>query len=1210
MTLLSELIDIPEQVHKSDFVISLTTAIGDPKGTVKDYVVTEQLAACFDRSLSLVATALADGRSKATYLHASFGAGKTAMMAVLDLLLQGDPTARAVPELEPVVARYANRLDGRKFLLVPYHFVGKSSMEQEILGGYVEYIRKLHPDAPLPAVYVADGILDDARTKREELGEDLFFQILSEGEVAHEWGEYGEGWSAGRFEGAFAAAPGSGERDQLVGALLRTHYRALPGQARATAEGFVPLDAGLDAISRHAKSLGYDAVVLFLDELILWLASRMGDVAFVSREGSKIVRLVEADAAARPAPIVSFIARQRDLRELVGDNLPGAQSLTAIDILRHSEGRFDTITIEDGNLPAIAAKRLLKPRSEQARQLLDDAFDKVRRELEERNERDVLLTATGDLDAFRRLYPFSPALVDALVALSGAMQRERTALKVMLQLLVEGRDHLEVGQLIPLGDLWDAVNAGDEPLTEMMRTQFGLARKLWSSRFAPMLLREHGLDDDAVRGLPSSHPFVTDARLVKSLLIAALVPEVAPLRALTASRLSALNSGVVRAFVPGTERQQVLERLRRWAGEVGELKLGDDEQDPTVSVALSGVDTQPFLEAARSVDTDGERRRRLRELLTKDLEVKVGGGLDLPWADVTWRGTRREVAVVFGNVRDATELPDEMLRADTRPRVVIDFPWDAEGYGPTDDRSRAIDYRRDRGPEWTAVWLPNFFTEASLYKLGQLVRLEYILSGENFERLASYLAPNDRPVARTQLANLQSAVREQVAAAVRQAYGVDPADHTVVEEGLTHGEQFIALDPALPLRPPVGTTLRDCLLGIADQLLRYRFPKHPEFTEVVSRADLVHTLEQVGLALQQQNGRLENVETPYRKVLTRIAGPLQLGTMYQSHFIADLRHWTDLVERRRAESGTSTMTVGQVRRWLNGEGSPAERRGQTPEVADLVILLVAAATDRVLVSAGQPVARPEVGKVRDDWELRSQELPTPAIWSEALQRAGQMGVVPTSTLLSAAAVADLSQKVRDEVLAGQAQPVRDLPPRLEAAYARFALGLSGDRLRTAQAALDLVDGLQRRPDHVPDVLAGLDLPTTAAALGTSVRQSTAVAAELNLTNWQLLAAIEKLADPWKDEAASIRTRLTEALLADELVISLPPRLRSATSAATDLLARAATPKPPPLPPPPPPPPPRYDRDAAEADLRSIRQKLRDDAGVDLVWEFQELPHEG
>ena len=52
-------------------------------------------------------------------------------------------------------------------------------------------------------------------------------------------------------------------------ALLRTHYRSLPGQAYATAEGFVPLDAGLDAISRHAKRLGYDEVVLFLDELVL-----------------------------------------------------------------------------------------------------------------------------------------------------------------------------------------------------------------------------------------------------------------------------------------------------------------------------------------------------------------------------------------------------------------------------------------------------------------------------------------------------------------------------------------------------------------------------------------------------------------------------------------------------------------------------------------------------------------------------------------------------------------------------------------------------------------------------------------------------------------------------------------------------------------------------------------------------------------------------
>src|SRR6266508_1649465 len=791
MTLLADLIEIPEQVHKSDFVISLATAIGDPADTVRDYVVTDQLVHCFDRALSLVATAFADNRSKATYLHASFGAGKTAMMSVLDLLLEGDRGARSIPELAPVVARYADRIDGKQFLLVPFHFVGKSSMEQEVLGSYVEHVRKLHPEAPLPAVYVADGILDDARPKRRDLGDDVFFRVLSEGEVSDEWGEYGAGWDAVRFEAAMAAAPGSGERDQLVGALLRTHYRALPGQARATAEGFVPFDAGLDAISRHAKGLGYDAVILFLDELVLWLAARMSDVAFVSREGAKIVKLVEADAAARPAPIVSFIARQRDLRELVGEHVPGAQSLSAIDILRHSEGRFDTITLEDRNLPAIAERRLLRPRTVQARQQLDDAFER----------------------------------------------RERTALKVMLQLLVEGRDHLELGQLVPLGDLWDAINAGDEPLTEVMRAQFAQARRLWTRRFLPMLLRDHELSEDDAGKVAPSHPYVTDARLVKSLLVAALVPEVGPLRALTVSRLTALNSGIVRAFIPGTERQQVLDKLRGWAAEVGELRLGDDEQDPTVSVVLSGIDTGPILEAARVVDTGGERRRWVKELLGELLQVKDATSLD-PWVEVTWRGTRRKLAAVFANVRDPVELPDEMLRAGEEPKLIIDYPWDVEEFGPSDDRGRVLDYRRERPPEWTAVWLPNFLTSASLQLLGKLVRLDYILTGDTFDRLASHLSPSDRPAARIQLANEQSAVRERIIAALRQAYGVDPAQPGVVEERLTLSDQFLALDAGLPLQAPVGTSLRACFEGLADQLLRHRYPKHPEFTELVYRADL------------------------------------------------------------------------------------------------------------------------------------------------------------------------------------------------------------------------------------------------------------------------------------------------------------------------------------------------------------------------------------
>ena len=59
----------------------------------------------------------------------------------------------------------------------------------------------------------------------------------------------------------------------------------------------------------------------------------------------------------------------------------------------------------------------------------------------------ILLTQIGDRQMFRRVYPFSPALVQTLIAVSSVLQRERTALKVMMQLLVDQRETLKVGDM-------------------------------------------------------------------------------------------------------------------------------------------------------------------------------------------------------------------------------------------------------------------------------------------------------------------------------------------------------------------------------------------------------------------------------------------------------------------------------------------------------------------------------------------------------------------------------------------------------------------------------------------------------------------------------------------------------------------------------------------------------------------------------------------
>jgi predicted ATPase len=105
--LISELLDLPDQVHRGDFVLNLSEGVtsGKAERTLADYVVTPQLADAFDNALGFIKAALDARGSKAAYLHGSFGSGKSHFMAVLHLLLQHDPRARAHEGLEAVCVK-------------------------------------------------------------------------------------------------------------------------------------------------------------------------------------------------------------------------------------------------------------------------------------------------------------------------------------------------------------------------------------------------------------------------------------------------------------------------------------------------------------------------------------------------------------------------------------------------------------------------------------------------------------------------------------------------------------------------------------------------------------------------------------------------------------------------------------------------------------------------------------------------------------------------------------------------------------------------------------------------------------------------------------------------------------------------------------------------------------------------------------------------
>ena len=98
MTLIKELIDIPEKVQRGDFVLNLAHGLEENAvdETLAQYVVTPQLAKAFEDALSFIRSTVNDNqnRQKGAYLHGSFGSGKSHFMAVLNLLLKGNSQAR------------------------------------------------------------------------------------------------------------------------------------------------------------------------------------------------------------------------------------------------------------------------------------------------------------------------------------------------------------------------------------------------------------------------------------------------------------------------------------------------------------------------------------------------------------------------------------------------------------------------------------------------------------------------------------------------------------------------------------------------------------------------------------------------------------------------------------------------------------------------------------------------------------------------------------------------------------------------------------------------------------------------------------------------------------------------------------------------------------------------------------------------------------
>ncbi|WP_027930282.1 hypothetical protein [Amycolatopsis thermoflava] len=1164
-TYLRDVLDIPESVHAGDFKIDLTKGFVETDARVAEYVVTDQLRQAFSKALSIVRAAVRDGTSHAAYLHGSFGSGKSHFLTVLHAVLNNDPVARAKPGLQPVVAEHDDWLRGKKFLMVPYHLVGATDIDSAILGGYVNTVRHEHPGRPTPPVYRADAMLADAARQRKFLADDAKFaewlgsaapaagDDLDDLDVIE--GTSVSTWTTGELDRAFSAPAGDPVRDALVSALLSGPMSSYVRGATGDAEAFIPLENGLSVISRHARDLGYDGLILFLDELILWLQAHMADQEFVNTQVSKLVKLIESGDADRALPIVSFISRQRDLSKLVGEDVTGADVKNLEAQVQYLAERFDIVSLEDRNLPAIIKERVLKPKTPEAGAVLENAFTAI--ESTNSTVRDVLLDANGatgaDWKDFRDVYPLSPALLNVLVALSGALQRERTGLKLLQEMLYRRRADMKLGELIPLGDLWDVLGDGTgDAFTDRLREESETAHR-FHARVRAYLLEKYGSESDP--------RFVADDRFVKTLLLASLAPNVPALARLTGTRLAALNHGSIRSrtVAPGA---MVVSRMRELAAEFGELRAEGDE-DPVFRLQLSDLDIEPLLDAVGEQDSVGARRIWTKRQLWKQLGIRDTEEFVCE-REVVWKGTRRTVEFVFANVRDSHDLPDLQFTPSVpgRIRIILDYPFDQLGHAPSDDSGRVTRLRREGLEAATVVWLPHFLSRQKTNQLGRLLKIQYLLDRNRLDDYAGEMSADNRVKVRHQLQAQADTLESQLTAGLHQVYGISRGDEATIGAQVGDEGHVLSLFPGHTPRLAAGAGFEQNALTLADGLFAALYPKHPNFDPTGNRkpvtlGELRTVLGWITRAMEDGQRRVV-VDRAHLALVKRIVHPLELGEVSDGPLNVSAE-WRRRIEQAAGQHGASgDYTAEDIRSWIEELGYT----GLDKPVSNLIIATYSLLADRAWVMHGSPLREPpELDKIGPGHALRAQELPGADEFATARSRAAALFGVNVPDLLFARNVNRLASDVREQVATLEGA-VNNLRRSLEARADELGVSASAARVAVARDAATLLARLSatREATAVVRELAAARYDVSDQVLGNAIATAPQVLDALDRVDWSLVESVRRFVE--REDAVGVKARrlledIRDAASVDEFTRSLVPVLGGVRRAAVALVEEAA-----------------------------------------------------
>lgn len=857
--------DIPTITALDEFIARLDDTEERVKKNLSEFVLPDDVFKKVDAMLIDIGQRMAQGRDTGRFIYGTFGSGKSHLLTVLGKMFEQDETVYAVgdPALGKLRGAHAF-LDKGKALVVRINMMDKESLVQALYEGY---------NAALPGGIEPIGFTDEKQ----------IFELIEEDAQRH-YGSLDALIEQCVEEEAFRDASfyhrkrhGTlKEQMDLAARLLtwRNHGKKIVREK----DLWVSAADGFARIADHAKAHGYSKIVWLVDELVIWIRGKSRQEYI--QQINDLSALVDHDSKrSRSVPFLVLVAVQQDIAETCPDDLSEKGFREQLGFV---SDRFKPhLTLEDQDLYEVTARRVLKKRPEKAAEFnaaVEEMFKKHGPAIKE---------LSGDLDPalVRRLYPFHPALLRALVDVTQALSRNRTAMAALYGLLGK-YPALEVGKFLPLGALFDILFTSDNVETVRKRGQSQIALRFVAA--FDTYERLVGKIDDAVKSVAGAKPEELH-QLVRTVLLCQLSDK--PYfhngqslhERVTASTLLRLNQSDVAAMTERTGVSKVVNLFRALAANDAQVQVTGEQTDPLVTIKTERVDIEKVLARARGDLVHADRFRYCLKLLDAELGLGLDSGTSATLS-VTWRGTRRKGQVRLANVRTLSYAGQEN---DFDPGtheflILVDYPFDEQSGSGRQDDVTAVQRARQRKRSWTVAWLPEHFTETERKALDNAAAIERIRASRRHYVDNDY-APREAHAIASALEAFYQGQHETLKAAIGRLY---------FEQGIVEG-----CSDLLDNLTVVGRDRGKALEGLALSMLDNRYPQHPHFKRRVQVKELEKLSDWVAKA--SQTGQPVDLKTSEMDIVTAFGVPLEMvyageasiSRRIDGRFLTAVRDW-------------------------------------------------------------------------------------------------------------------------------------------------------------------------------------------------------------------------------------------------------------------------------------------------------------------------------